>query len=205
CVCVTREDEPGQQRLVAYVVAANAVEANTDSSANTDEIRGIRGSELRRALREKLPEYMVPSVFVMLDALPLTPNGKVDRKRLPVPERVHAEAEYVAPRTAIEAVIASIWSEVLRLDRVGIYDNFFELGGHSLLATQVTFAVREKLGVDLPLRRIFETPTVAGLAELVETSNANAASTIKPLSRERYRVKGFTPQALSLPEVMRER
>jgi acyl carrier protein len=111
----------------------------------------------------------------------------------------------VAPRTAIEEVISSIWREVLRLERVGIYDNFFALGGHSLLATQVTFSIREKLGVDLPLRRIFETPTVAGLAELVETSNALTTSTIKPLSRERYRVKGFTPQALSLPEVMRER
>jgi amino acid adenylation domain-containing protein len=197
CVCVASEDESGQQQLVAYVVAANAVAANTDLSE-------IRGSELRRRLREKLPDYMVPSVFVMLDALPLTPNGKVDRKRLPAPERMRAEAEYVAPRTAIEEIISSIWSEVLRLERVGVYDNFFELGGHSLLATQVTFAIREKLGVELPLRRIFETPTVAGLAELVETSNAHTASTIKPLSRERYRVKGFTPQALSLPEVMRE-
>jgi acyl carrier protein len=147
---------------------------------------------------------MVPSVFVLLESLPLTPNGKVDRKRLPAPERMGAEAEYVAPRTAIEEIISSIWSEVLRVERVGIYDNFFELGGHSLLATQLTFAVREKLGVDLPLRRIFETPTVAGLAELVETANAPAIPTIKPLSRERYRVKGFTPQALSLPEVMRE-
>ncbi|HEU4435059.1 MAG TPA: phosphopantetheine-binding protein, partial [Pyrinomonadaceae bacterium] len=198
-----------------WAVAANAsmpsselpgVDDPTPSSGSSPSGgSALTATELRRRLREKLPEYMVPSAFVMLDALPLTPNGKVDRKRLPKPERMHAEAEYVAPRTPVEEVISSIWSAVLRLERVGIHDNFFELGGHSLLATQVTFSIREKLGVELPLRRIFETPTVAGLAELVATSNVHETPTIKPLSRDRYRVKGFTPQALSLPEVMRER
>jgi acyl carrier protein len=127
---------------------------------------------------------------VTLEGLPLTPNGKVDRKALPEPEWELGEAtEFVAARTEVEEVVCGIWGEVLGVERVGIYDNFFALGGHSLLATQVTFSIRERLRVELPLRRFFETPTVAGLAEFVDATGGNGASRIKPLSRERYRVK----------------
>jgi hypothetical protein len=110
---------------------------------------------------------MVPSAFVMLDALPLNANGKVDRKALPAPDQARPEldAAFVEPRTATEKVLAGIWSQVLCCDRVGVHDNFFELGGHSLLATQLMSRVREIFQMDLPLRYIFETPTVARLAE----------------------------------------
>jgi acyl carrier protein len=113
---------------------------------------------------------MVPAVFVFLDALPLTPNGKVDRRALPVPDpaRPVLEETLVTPRTPVEAVLAGIWSEVLRLERVGVHDNFFALGGHSLVATQVIARLRDTLQVDLPLRRVFEAPTVADLARYVE-------------------------------------
>ena len=105
----------------------------------------------------------------MLERLPLTPNGKIDRKALPAPERSDSDdATYVAPRTPIEKILAGIWTEVLGLDQVGIKDNFFELGGHSLLAMQLISRIRGVLGVDVPLRNLFETPTVAGFAEYIE-------------------------------------
>ncbi|HEX2079479.1 MAG TPA: amino acid adenylation domain-containing protein, partial [Longimicrobium sp.] len=147
---IVREDEPGEQRLVAYVVG----DADADA--------------LREHLRLSLPEYMVPSAFVALERIPLTPNGKLDVKALPAPDPALAEERYVAPRTPAEEVLAEIWAETLRLERVGVNDNFFELGGHSLLATRVVSRVRELFGVELPLRALFETPTVAGLAPQVE-------------------------------------
>nr|QEO74519.1 condensation domain-containing protein [uncultured bacterium] len=155
CVAVVREEEAtGDKRLVAYVVAEEGASAPTSA-------------ELRAGLRGRMPEYMVPSVFVVLDELPLTPNGKVDRKRLPAPERgAGADAEsFVAPRNALEETLAGYWVEVLGVERVGINDNFFNLGGHSLLAVQVVARVRDTFQVELPLRDLFEMPTVAGLAE----------------------------------------
>jgi hypothetical protein len=135
-VVLAREDSPEDpavsrgtdKRLVAYVVA------RPDTSTN----------ELRSFLKQKLPEFMLPSAFVCLDSLPLTPNGKVDRRALPVPDQSRPELEslFVAARTAVEDVLAQIWKDVLKLDKVGIHDNFFELGGHSLLATQVVSRVR---------------------------------------------------------------
>ena len=122
---------------------------------------------LREYLRGQLPEYMVPSAFVVLEALPLTPNGKVDRKALPAPEeRRRAAGERSTRRRGRRwrRSLAGIWAEVLGLERVGRQDNFFELGGHSLLATQVISRVRQVFGVELPLRALFEAPTVAGLA-----------------------------------------
>src|SRR5262249_41366234 len=121
-------------------------------------------AELRAFLRERLPEYMIPAAFIVLDALPLTPNGKLDRRALPAPfsARPDLGTAFVGPRSSIEHVLVGIWAGVLGLDRVGIYDNFFELGGHSLLATQVVARVRESLQVDLPLRSLFEAPTVVG-------------------------------------------
>ncbi|HYH80907.1 MAG TPA: amino acid adenylation domain-containing protein, partial [Longimicrobium sp.] len=150
CAVVAREDASGQKRLVAYVVG----EANAD--------------ELRAHLRRRLPEHMVPGAFVTLDRLPLTPSGKLDRRALPAPDLASAEERYVAPRTPVEEVLAGIWAEVLRLERVGVEENFFELGGHSLLATRVVSRVRAVFSVELPLRALFEGPTVAELAVRVE-------------------------------------
>jgi non-ribosomal peptide synthetase component E (peptide arylation enzyme) len=152
-VVLAREDEPGKRRLVAYIVPAEGTVPTV--------------SELRSFLLTTLPDYMVPSAFMFLEVLPLTPNGKVNRKALPVPDqsRPELEREYVAPRTALEEAVADCWANVLSIERVGVYDDFFELGGHSLLATQVTGRLREVFPVELPLRALFEAPTVAGLAE----------------------------------------
>jgi len=155
-VVVAREDEPGDKRLVAYVVAA--AEAAMDVG------------DLRTHLKRSLPEYMVPSAYVVLEALPLTPNGKVDRRALPAPGGdAVIRGEYVAPRNPTEEVLAGIWSEVLKLDRVGVHDNFFELGGHSLLATRVMARIRDAFKLDLPLRALFETPSVGELADWLDT------------------------------------
>lgn len=137
--------------------------------------------QLRSYLQEKLPEYMVPSAFVTLLALPLTPNGKVDRQALPAPgpSRSTLEAVYVAPRTPIEAQLSKIWAEVLGVESIGIYDNFFHLGGHSLLVTQLVFRVRETFQVELPLRSLFEMPTIADLAKNIEVARQTGASTIR--------------------------
>jgi amino acid adenylation domain-containing protein len=125
--------------------------------------------ELRRFLKEKLPNYMLPSAFVMLDSLPLTPNGKVDRKALPAPEQSLPKLEetYSVSRTPVEKILAEIWARVLKRDRVGIQENFFDLGGHSLLAALVVSRIRETFQIELPLRRLFEKPTVAELGELI--------------------------------------
>jgi len=140
------------KRLVAYVVPRQEQE--------------LMVSELRNFLKEKLPEHMVPSAFVRLKALPLTPNGKVDHKALPAPDQSRPEMEeaFVAPGTPTEEVLARIWSDILGVERVGVHDNFFELGGHSLLAIQLVSRLRNALPVELPLRTLFEAPTVAGLA-----------------------------------------
>jgi amino acid adenylation domain-containing protein len=127
--------------------------------------------QLQAYLAEKLPEYMVPSAFVVLESLPVTANGKVDRLALPAPQPIKLEwaGGYVAPQTSIEEVLVKIWAEVLGIKRVGIRDNFFELGGHSLLATQLVSRVRDAFGVELPLRRVFEAPTIAELSKIVES------------------------------------
>jgi amino acid adenylation domain-containing protein len=160
-VVIARED----MRLVAYVTGC------ADDPSVTKELRDHLG--------QKLPEYMVPSAFVMLTELPLTPNGKVDRKALPEPGQSASEVEYVAPSTPIEEVLCEMWEQVLKLDRVGVHDNFFQLGGHSLLATQVISQVREIFDVELPLRRLFETPTVATLAAVIEMRQLEQADTEK--------------------------
>jgi amino acid adenylation domain-containing protein len=154
-VVMAREDSPGDKRLVAYVVGH--AEAVADVAA------------LRVGLKQRLPDYMVPSAIVVLEALPLSPNGKIDRKALPAPEgEAVIRGAYVAPRTAVEQALASIWREVLKLERVGIDDNFFELGGHSLLATRVMALARDALEMELPLRVLFESPTIRELTEWIE-------------------------------------
>ncbi len=151
-VVLVREDVPNQKQLVAYIVPASGQEPTTN--------------ELRNFLKGKLPDYMVPSAFVMRHAFPLTPHGKVDRGALPAPDQSHPERTeiFVAPRNSVEEVLAEIWAEVLGLEQVGVHDDFFELGGHSLLATQAISRIREAFQIELPLRSLFEAPTIANLA-----------------------------------------
>src|SRR4029077_3401320 len=120
------------------------------------------GVQLRKMLQKRLPDYMVPSAFVILEALPLTANGKVDRRALPAPEGRPEVGVYVAPRTPTEEALAAIWSEVLKVDRVGIEDNFFELGGHSLLALTLIERMRRQ-GLQADIRALFTSPTLGGL------------------------------------------
>ncbi|MBZ4423347.1 non-ribosomal peptide synthetase, partial [Myxococcus sp. RHSTA-1-4] len=165
-VALVREDVPGDKRLAGYVAAPESLDMGA----------------LRAFLKQRLPEYMVPSALVRLDALPLTANAKVDRKALPAPDAVLASPaeSYVAPRTPTEERLAALWAQVLRVQRVGIHDNFFELGGHSLLATQVVSRVREAFSVELPLRALFEAPTVAALAARLESVCGSAADSHAP-------------------------
>ncbi|HEY2911761.1 MAG TPA: phosphopantetheine-binding protein, partial [Candidatus Angelobacter sp.] len=148
-----REDAQQSSQLVAYIVRRPGVD--------------VTANELREYLKNKLPEYMLPVGFATPDSLPLTPSGKLDRKALELygPVKPHASGEYRAPQTDLEKVLARIFSEVLGVARVGAFDNFFELGGHSLRGTQVASRVREIFQIELPLRRIFEEPTVSGLAQ----------------------------------------
>ncbi|MBN1203855.1 MAG: amino acid adenylation domain-containing protein [Myxococcaceae bacterium] len=170
CVAVVREDTPGDQRLVAYVVATGS---------------GPSAHELRAFAAQFLPAFMAPSAFVALPAVPLLPNGKVDRRALPAPEteRASDKENYVAPRNPTEEAVARIWAEVLRVERVGAHDDFFELGGHSLTATQVVSRLRTALRVEVPLRNMFEKPTVASLAEFIQEARIEKAPPLAP-SRE---------------------
>ncbi|MBW4417620.1 MAG: amino acid adenylation domain-containing protein [Myxacorys californica WJT36-NPBG1] len=179
-VVAVKEDTSGELRLVAYVLP--------------HEQEMLDKCELHRWLSEKLPEYMMPSAFVMLKTLPLTANGKLDRQALPVPDFTHTTLEnFVAPRNPIEQTLADIWAEVLKLDQVGIYDNFFELGGHSLLATQVVSRLRQTFQVELPLHHLFEATTIADLAVVIvqklteqtdETMLAQMLAELEELSEE---------------------
>jgi amino acid adenylation domain-containing protein len=170
-VAVAMDDASGGKRLVAYYTLV-ANEARVDAN------------ELRTHLSAALPEYMTPAAWVKLDSMPLTANGKVDRKALPAP--VIEEAGEEDARTAVEEIIAGIWAEVLKLERVGIRSNFFELGGHSLLATRVISRVRGALGVEVELRAMFENPTVAGLAMAVEKARGLGVKRgpVQPAPRE---------------------
>jgi amino acid adenylation domain-containing protein len=155
CVVTTFDDASGRKGLVAYIVPGSECPP---------------AQQLREFLRKKLPEYMVPSAIVYLDALPLTASGKVDRRGLPGPDgsRPDLAAVYTAPQTRTEELLANIWADVLKLDKVGIHDNFFELGGHSLLATRVVSRIREAFRIELALRAIFEMPAVAELSKHIE-------------------------------------
>ncbi|MFP2903183.1 phosphopantetheine-binding protein, partial [Corallococcus sp. 4LFB] len=165
-VVVARQDSPGDTRLVAYVVP----------SSGTLDVASVRA-----LLQQRLPEYMVPSAFVVLEALPLTPNGKVDRKALPVPQASTSSTGYVSPSTPTEELLASLWAEVLRVERVGIAEDFFALGGHSLLATQLVSRIRAAFGVEVPLRALFEAPTIAALAPRIEAARQARAFQAPPL------------------------
>ncbi|MFT3774240.1 MAG: amino acid adenylation domain-containing protein [Minicystis sp.] len=170
-VVTAREDVPGQKRLVAYVVLDPA---------------GASTGDLRALLRESLPEYMVPAAFVVLDTLPLTSSGKVDRKALPAPEGIAAERARVSPRGPVEEAIAAIFTDVLKLapTEVGAHDGFFDLGGHSLLAAQAITRLRAAFGVELPVRALFDAPTVAELATHIESVLRDAPTeAVIPLDR----------------------
>jgi amino acid adenylation domain-containing protein len=188
CVVMAREEVPDEIRLVAYLVARS-------EPAPTP-------SELRSFVKSKLPDYMVPSQFVYLDALPLTPNGKVDQRALPAPAQSQRELDesVSAPGTPVEEMLAGIWAELLKLENIGIHDNFFDLGGHSLLATQVTSRLREVFQIELPLRSLFETPTVAGLAESIEEARRKEQNfsvvPIVPVTRESELPLSFAQERL---------
>ena len=162
-VVLVREEAPGDKRIVAYI-----------GDAAADLTPGI----LREHLMDKLPAYMVPSVFVFLTSLPLTPNGKLNRSALPAPDMNLRQGEiYASPLTPVEEGITEIWKAILHLEQIGLHDNFFELGGHSLLATQVISRVRNTFQVELPLRALFEAPTVAGIAFRITAAGETGAPT----------------------------
>ncbi|NEO72996.1 non-ribosomal peptide synthetase, partial [Moorena sp. SIO3H5] len=159
-VVLATEDNSGNKGLVAYIVLLS----ETPEGSQTEQI-----GKLKQYLKQRLPEYMIPSGFVVLPQLPLTPNGKVDRKALPVPDVASSvSTEYVAPQTQTQKVLAEIWQEVLAIEKVGIHDNFFDLGGHSLLATQVVSRIQQAFAVECPLKTLFETPELASLAQKLE-------------------------------------
>ena len=188
-VVIAREDTPGDTRLVAYMVT-------NDASFTTDTTRS--------ALRTTLPEYMLPNVFVTLDALPLTPNGKVDRKALPQPDMQRPEltGEYVAPRTSTEQQLAQLWKNILQIDQVGIYDDFFGLGGHSLLVTQLVSRIRQTFAVELPLRNLFEATTIELQSNLIKSARRNSSEFILPdiekIDRTQHLPLSFAQQRLWL-------
>ena len=188
CVVVAR-DGGGDKRLVAYIVSER-------------EGRVASNGELREHLRQSLPEYMIPSALVTLSAMPLTPNGKINRRALPAPEENKSAAgEGLKARTPVEEMVAGIWSEALGIERVGVEDNFFELGGHSLLATRIISRIRDAFDVELPLRAMFESPTVEGLAANLEaalrseTAGANAPP-LRVAGRDRLLPLSFAQERL---------
>ncbi|NEP13292.1 MAG: amino acid adenylation domain-containing protein [Symploca sp. SIO2C1] len=184
-VVIVREDPPRNKRLVAYVCPK---EGQIPTSG-----------QLRYFLSEKLPDYMIPGTFIMLEALPLTPSGKVDRQALPIPDASNLlrDTSFVAPRDAVELQLAQIWSEILGVSPIGIDDNFIELGGHSLLATKIIGVVRDRFGVELPLNCLFEFPTVAELAkEVLPQKELNTLQALQPIAREQTIPLSFAQEQL---------
>jgi amino acid adenylation domain-containing protein len=181
-VVLAREDEPRNQRLVAYIVP-HPDNRRVDDGATEESQSASLVAGLRRWLTEKLPVFMVPSAFVVLDAMPLSPNGKINRGALPAPEQSRdAGAIYVTPRTPLEEMLVQIWKEVLHVDIIGVHDNFFTLGGHSLLVTQVVSRIRKLAHLEVPLRAFFEAPTIGELALRVEEMKIDAEP-LPPLRR----------------------
>lgn len=162
-VVVARAEQEGDKRLVAYFVIKSDFKDQAPSS-----------SELRNYLKENLPDYMVPGIFMPIEQMPRTPIGKIDRKALPAPDqdRPELEHEFVAPRNPVEQMIADLWAKTIGIEKVGIYDNFFDLGGHSLMATQIISRLRNIYNVEIPLRKLFEAPTVANLAMVIAEAQA---------------------------------
>ena len=177
-----REDHPGDPRLVAYLVAA-------PTAPDIDAVR--------TALKQRLPDYMVPAAFVILDALPLTPSGKVARRLLPAPDWAAEAQAYVAPRNPVEEVLVQLFADVLGLEQVGVHDDFFRLGGHSLLATQLISRIRDALEVEVPLLSLFEHPTVAEFSRKLDPDSvARAQTPIEPCDRQQSIPLSFAQQRL---------
>jgi amino acid adenylation domain-containing protein len=210
-VVLAREDVPGDKRLAAYIVPNSQesppYEHSEQALVQAEQVLQQQNSlahlvsQLRSYLKERLPDYMVPSAFVVLEAFPLTPSGKVNRRALPVPEIRPADLPtFVAPRTPIEEMLASIWANILRVDEVGIHDNFFTLGGDSLLAVQIIARMRVSLGVELPFSRLLEFPTVAGLALIVEEFRKHQLPTtalpLQPMKRNQTIPLSFSQEQL---------
>ncbi|NEP63671.1 MAG: amino acid adenylation domain-containing protein, partial [Symploca sp. SIO2G7] len=156
-VVIAREDSPGEKRLVAYLVTQKELQI----------------TQLRSFLKTKLPDYMVPAAFVLLDAIPLTPNGKVDRRALPAPDtdNFSQDTSFIPPRNPLELQLSQIWSEILNIPTLGVQDNFFDLGGHSLLAVRLMARIEKQLGIHLPLTTLFTEPTIESQANLLNTYN----------------------------------
>lgn len=184
-VVLARENLDGAKHLLAYVVLPKGTTTTSE--------------DLRTHLKQNLPDYMVPAAIILLPRLPLTPNGKIDRQALPEPELLEAR-QYIAPRTPTEEVVCAIWAEVLRTEKVSTEDSFFDLGGHSLLATQVISRIRRTLNVDLPLRSLFETPTVTAIAEQIDHARRDPAMVdvppIAPVPRDQDLPLSFAQQRL---------
>jgi amino acid adenylation domain-containing protein len=183
-IVIVREDKQGDRRLAGYLVPKSGF-----SEAD------IRIQDIKDSLRQKLPDYMVPAYLIVLPSFPITPSGKIDRKSLPQPDiqTFDLQTVFVAPRTSVEASLCQLCEELLSVENVGINHNFFEMGGHSLLATQFTSRIRDKFGVELPLRILFEHPTIAELAveieKLSQSSRDASISTMKVVSREARKMK----------------
>ncbi|WP_409286146.1 phosphopantetheine-binding protein, partial [Pseudomonas protegens] len=167
---VVAQDGPTGKQLVGYVVAHDPAIA-TDATAQA----GARES-LRRALKARLPDYMVPGHLMFLAQMPLTPNGKLDRKGLPEPDASQLQQVYEAPQSELEQKLAAIWAQILCLPRVGLNDNFFEVGGHSLLAIQITSRVQAELGLEVPLAQLFQTESLRAYAEVVAGYRTGSAA-----------------------------
>ncbi|WP_259331905.1 MULTISPECIES: phosphopantetheine-binding protein, partial [unclassified Pseudomonas] len=167
---VVAQDGPTGKQLVGYLVMFDPVlvdDANAQASAR---------DAVRRALKARMPDYMVPTHLMFLAQMPLTPNGKLDRKGLPQPDASQLQQAYVAPQSELEQQIAAIWAEVLRLPQVGLNDNFFEVGGHSLLAIQITSRVQAELGLEVPLVEVFQTESLRAYVEAASVCRAGSAA-----------------------------
>jgi acyl carrier protein len=160
CVIV-REDTPGEKQLVAYIVPQKDVTLTT--------------SELRQFLGNKLPGYMIPSAFVMLDSLPLTPNGKVDRRALKAPAHTSNSDRFIEVRNQLELKLLQIWSNILKIDKIGVQDNFFDLGGHSLLAPYLMTQIKQQIGKDIPVKDLFQNPTIEQLAAIIQKESDDSS------------------------------
>ena len=193
-VVIAREDTPGNKRLVAYVIAQEAVGADFD----------LVRTGLQHFLADHLPEHMLPTALVFLSDFPVSPNGKIDRRALPAPERIETanQAAFASPETATQRALAEVWTQLLGVKQVGTNDNFFSLGGHSLLGTQLMSRIRKVFGVEISLRKLFEFPTLAGLAELIDQTQATTdpATPLQPELPPIERVSRDLPLPLSFAQ-----
>ncbi|HEY6119654.1 MAG TPA: thioesterase domain-containing protein, partial [Pyrinomonadaceae bacterium] len=190
CVVVAREDQPGDRRLVAYVIPdSNGCESNLTKDTvdgKFSEIAHTLVPALRRLLSGQLPQYMTPSAFVLLDGFPLTANGKLDRRALPAPvlSQTGLGVKYVAPRTPTEALLANIWADVLGLKQIGVDKDFFELGGYSLLAVRLFAEIENKFGIKLPLATLFNSATISQLATIIQRGVQPSWSSLIPIQSQ---------------------